>query len=194
MAADIDLQVGEKSMGNNDGNIINKLTQGQLHALFLNALSPAVTSHSDILQKPLEIDLSPPLPQKIRLYIYNATHPPGGRTLGEHKIQLIVPDQQRGHRGSFDQTDGRIVLLAGYEPEFGVFILWDAGVYPKFTYSRNIQVRAETVYSGLAGKIGQQQRRIRGQGVETVLTTRAALLPEAIVQRMKLTRERLLKV
>jgi len=181
-------------MNKNDGNQLSKCSQEQLHRIFINALGSAVISNSDLSQKPLEIDLNHPLPQRVRLYIYNATHPPGGRTLGEHKIQLIVPGQQRGHRGSFDQTDGRIVLLVGYEFECEVFILWDAGVYPKFTYSRNIQVRAETVYAALAGKIGQQQRLIRGHGVETVLTARGPLLNNAIVQRMELTQRRLLKV
>jgi len=42
----------------------------------------------------------PPLPPKLRVYIYNATYLPGGRTMGEHKIQLIVPAQLRGERAN----------------------------------------------------------------------------------------------
>jgi len=116
--------------------------------------------------------------------------------MGEHKIQLIVPGQERGQSGSFDQTGGRIVLLAGYEPELEIFILWDSGLYPDFTYSRNVQVKAETVYGAFAGKVCQQKRHIRRQKleikVETVLTARAKLLEEALLIRMKLTRTRMI--
>lgn len=174
----------------------SNLTQEELHWAFVSALGDNVVSHSNLVLKPLEVDLKPPLPQKIRLYIFNATHPPGGRTMGEHKIQLIVPGQERGQSGSFDQTGGRIVLLAGYEPELEIFILWDSGLYPDFTYSRNVQVKAETVYGAFAGKVCQQKRHIRRQKleikVETVLTARAKLLEEALLTRMKLTRTRMI--
>lgn len=168
------------------------LGQEKLHEVFISSLGNRVVSHSNPAKKPLEADLMPPLPQKIRIYIFNATHPPGGRTMGEHKIQLIVPGQERGQHGSFDQTGGRIVLLVGYEPELEVFILWDAGLYPEFTYSRNVQVKAETVYGALAGKICQQKRNIRKQKVETVLTARANYLEKAILIRMELTLKRII--
>src|ERR1700682_2823415 len=88
-----------------------RLSVENLHRTFLEALNSAVVSHSDTGAKPLEVDLKSPLPPKLRVYIYNATYPPGGRTMGEHKIQLIVPGQERGARGNFDSTGGRIPLL-----------------------------------------------------------------------------------
>ncbi len=106
-------------------------------------------------------------------------------------MQLIVPGQQRGERASFDHSSGRIVILAGYEPEIEVFALWDAGLYPDFSYSRNVQVRAETIYAALAGKIGLQQRRIRGQGKEFVIAARPINLPTALWCRVEITRKRL---
>lgn len=168
-----------------------KLPPADLHQRFLSPLSEKVLSHSEISDKPLVIDFEPPLPPKVRLYMFNATHPPGGRTLGEHKIQLIIPGQQRGERGSFDHSDGRIVLLAGYSQDSDVFILWDAGLYPEFAYSRNVQVNPETIYAAVAGNIGQQQRRVRGQGIETVITAPPRLLADAIALRMELARKRL---
>jgi len=168
------------------------LDQENLHRRFVSALKNEVIWHSDLDTKPLEMDLKPPLPHRIRLYLFNATHPPGGRTLGEHKIQLIVPGQRRGERASFDETGGRIVILAGYQPDVDVFILWDAGLYPEFSYSRNVQVKAETVYAAIAGKIGRQQRRIRQQGIEIVLTARPNRMKEALMLRMELTRARLM--
>jgi len=169
----------------------SNLDQRQLHEAFVSALGPSVETQSDVGLKPLELDLKAPLPRRIRLYLYNLTHPPGGRTLGEHKVQLIVPGQQRGERASFDHSSGRIVILAGYEPEIEVFALWDAGLYPDFSYSRNVQVRAETIYAALAGKIGLQQRRIRGQGKEFVIAARPINLPTALWCRVEITRKRL---
>ena len=169
------------------------MEQSNLHKKFVSSLEEYVISHCDFSKKPMEIDFKYPLPPRIRLYIYNATQPPGGRTLGEYKIQLIVPGQNRGERGSFDTTDGRIVLLAGYQSEIDVFILWDAGLYPEFAYSRNVQVKPETVYAALAGEIGRQQRSIRGQGKEIVLTANSKRLHEAIQLRIELIRKRLLE-
>jgi len=167
------------------------LTQRQLHKAFLSPLAPAVVSKSDLNEKPLDVDLSPPLPRRVRLYIYNATQPPGGRPTGEHKIQLIVPGQTRGQRASFDHSDGRIVILAGHDSELEVFVLWDAGMYQEFAWSRNVQVGAQTMYRAYAGEIAMQQRRIRGQGIETVVATPSTRLAEAILRRLNLTRLRL---
>lgn len=169
------------------------LDQRTLHSKFILALEDRVVWYSDVDCKPLDMDLLPPLPLHIRVYLFNATHPPGGRTLGEHKIQLMVPGQKRGEKGSFDESGGRIIVLAGYQPDVDVFILWDAGLYPEFSYSRNVQVKAETVYDAIAGKIGVQQRRIRSRGVEKVLTARPDRLKEALVLRMEYTRMRLLE-
>ena len=134
----------------------NRLRTADLHAAFLQAVSAWTASTSDLEKKPLEIDLRPPLPHRVRLYIFNATHPPGGRTLGEHKVQLCLPGQGRDEEASFDASDGRIILLCGYEPETRVFILWDSAFYPRVVFSRNIQVKPQTVYQALAGQIGQQ--------------------------------------
>ena len=73
-----------------------RLSVEDLHRKFIEALNGGVASHSEIGTKPLEVDLKVPLPPRLRVYIYNATYPPGGRTMGEHKIQLIVPGQERG--------------------------------------------------------------------------------------------------
>jgi hypothetical protein len=179
-------------------DLTERVPQAMLHRHFVDALGPsAVRSHSPWEEKPFNVDLSTPLPQRVRLYIYNATQPPGGRPLGEHKVQLMVPGQQRGQRASFDNTDGRIVLLVGYAAEEGVFILWDAGLYADFAWSRNVQVKAETIVQASAGKLAFQERRLRPRSgrpiVETVLAAKPRLLSQAIIRRMELTRERLLK-
>ena len=128
--------------------LTERVSQTELHHRFVDALGSAVRFHGVLDRKPLEADLAAPLPARIRLYIFNATRPPGGRPLGEHKVQLIVPGQRRGTRASFDQSGGRIVLLSGYAAEENVFVIWDAGLYADFAWSRNVQVRVRDAYSG----------------------------------------------
>jgi hypothetical protein len=171
---------------------VDNLPLIELHKIFITSLGGSVLETSDVSQRPLELDLIPPLPHKIRVYIYNLTHPPGGRTLGEHKIQIILPEHKQNKRAEFDNSGGRIVILAGYEPENRIFVLWDAGLYVNNPFSRNVQVKPEAVYEAFAGKISLQERNIRGQGKEIVVTCPRKKLPEALYLRMELTRKRLL--
>ncbi len=180
------------------GDLTERVPQEELHRRLVLALGPAlVRSHAALDSKPFEMDLAPPLPQRVRVYMYNATRPPGGRPLGEHKVQLMVPGQGRGKRGSFDNGDGRIVLLIGYSAEEEVFIVWDAGLYSDFAWSRNVQVKSETIIQASAGKLATQERQLRpadGRAtVETVLAVKPRRLAEAITRRMELIRERLLR-
>jgi hypothetical protein len=164
-----------------------------LHEVFVQALEGRVVNHSALNEKPLEVDLHPPLPLHLRIYLYNATHPPGGRTVGEHKVQLMVPGQQRDQRASFDHSGGRFVLVVGYEPELSVFVLWDAGLYNNFPFSRNIQVKAETIYAAYATGIALQKRRLWGSRELVIVAYKTRLL-EAIELRAKTTLCRLLEV
>lgn len=177
--------------------LTERVPQAELHRRFIRALGAGVRSHTDLEQKPLEADLITPLPSRVRLYIFNATRPPGGRPVGEHKVQLIVPGQKRGQRASFDQTGGRIVLLAGYAAEEDVFVLWDAGLYTDFAWSRNVQVKATTIIEATAGKIAEQERRLRPAGgdavTETLLACPPARLADALVRRVEITRDRMTK-
>ena len=128
----------------------NRLPQDELQRRLVAALGVSVLRiHTPLDAKPFELDLAPPLPHRVRVYMYNATRPPGGRPLGEHKIQLMVPGKGRGERASFDHGDGRIVLLIGYAADEDVFILWDAGLYSDFAWSRNVQVKAGDNHRGI---------------------------------------------
>jgi hypothetical protein len=169
-----------------------RLSVEDLHGKFLDALRGSVSAHSAIEAKPLEVDLYNPLPPKLRVYMYNATYPPGGRTMGEHKIQLIVPGQERGARGNFDSSGGRIPLLVGYRTDLSIFMLWDAELYVDFAYSRNVQVKPETVYEAFARGIGRQKRHLWSQPAEIVFTADARHLRRAILERQQETLKRLL--
>jgi hypothetical protein len=169
-----------------------RLSVEHLHLTLLDALNGAVVSHSAIETKPLEVDLKSPLPSKLRVYMYNATYPPGGRTMGEHKIQLIVPGQARGARGNFDSSGGRIPILVGYRSDLRIFMLWDAELYVDFAYSRNVQVMPETVYEAFAQGIGSQKRNLWTRDAEIVITADARHLGQALLERQQETLKRLL--
>ncbi|WP_425439379.1 hypothetical protein [Poseidonocella sedimentorum] len=137
-----------------------------------------------------------PLPKRLRVYLFNVTSPPGGRTVGEHKVQLIVPGQSRGQRGNFDRSENRLVLLGGFCPEEKVFVLWDADLYYDFSWSRNVQANAETVFRAAAGRIVEQERVLRpstGRTVrETLIACPTPRLLEAIEKRVQIRRRRLI--
>jgi len=167
----------------------SKLAQSELHRLFLDQIWSHVRSWDSLEKKPLEADLSPPLPTRIRVYLYNATTPPGGRTPGECKAQLIVPGQSRGERSDFDHSDARIVLLVGYNSAHDVFIFWDANLHMNFAYSKNVQIKPETLFEAAAGKVATQVRHLRSAGKkEIVVAVQGPDLDEGIKNRVEITR------
>lgn len=186
-------QIVSAAQRQNDPIALTRLKLGvvELHEALLSALAQLVVESSPIDTAPLDLDLEPPLPDQARIYMFNATHPPGGRTLGEHRIQLITPGQERGTRGSFDHSDGRVVLLVGYKPELEVFVLWDAGLYHNFAYSWNVQVKAESLYHAFAQGIAVQNREHPKGLNEDVVVARADRLAEGIRLRWRLTLNRL---
>jgi len=167
-----------------------RTSKAEIHKKFVDAVDEFVMSHSNFDSVPFEAKLSPPLPRTLRVYAYNVTHPPGGRSPGEHKAQLIVPNQDRGQRASFDHSGGYTVLLIGYVPDSHVFVLWDAGLHRNFAYSKNVQVKSKTVYQALGGELGTQVRHLRS-GRETVVTSNSHNLADAIMLRTDLTNKRL---
>ncbi len=194
LAQDKDQSEPEQT-GQSVAPLTTRVSQPELHRRFLKALGEKAQSNSEIERKPLEVNLSAPMPSRIRVYLFNVTRPPGGRPLGEHKVQLIIPGQKRGERANFDQSDGRIVLLAGYAAEEDVFVLWDAGLYADFAWSRNVQVKAATLIEASAGRVAEQGRRLRptdGEAVtETLLACPPQRLCDAILRRVEITRRRM---
>lgn len=175
-----------------------RLPTEALHKKFIQGLGQNVVSHSDLSEKPLLLDLALPLPPRIRLYLFNCTHPPGGRSLGEHKIQVMLPGQGRGCRGNFDDSDERMVFLAGYQAELDVFILWDATLYRDIPFSRNVQVAPETVYRAYSGDVAEQTRNLRctGMGVvpEVIVAAHSRNLLKAVDLRQARTLQRLTRM
>lgn len=167
-----------------------KLRKQKLNQLFLAGLDEAVLKHSEIDAVPLLIDLKPPFPLNLRVYLYNCTNPPGGRALDEYKIQVILPGQERGQRGSLDFSDGRMPILAAYacladEVKDGVFVLWDAYKHEDFSYSANMQVKSDTIIKALSTPFSISKR----SNNEIVIASRPQYLLKAIKYRVAVMRE-----
>lgn len=142
---------------------------------------------SDVRKRPLNLDCAHPLPNRVRLYLYTLTGPPGGRTLGEHKIQIIVPGQKKGERRNLDFSDGRFVLLAGFEPQQEVYAFWDARLYEDIPHSRNVQIKAETIYAAFAHGWATQERRLWNGQTEIVVACDAKSLTAGLAKRFTLS-------
>jgi hypothetical protein len=70
-------------------------------------------------------------------------------------------------------------------------MLWDAELYVDYSYSRNVQVKPETVYEAFAQGIGRQKRNLWSQPTEIVIAADARHLAQAILERQQETIKRL---
>ena len=106
-----------------------RLPQRELHSLFLHDVGKYGIVSEDTGRKPLRIHLDYPFNRDVNAYIFNCTAPPGGRSIDEFKVQLILDGQKRGERGKFDIFDGRTTLIIGYAAPFTDV---DAGLWVLF--------------------------------------------------------------
>ena len=158
------------------------LSTSELHDRFVAAVgSQALVDASTDASGELVVELRPPLPARIRVYIYNATNPPGGRSTPEHKIQLTR--QRRGGRGRLAGSGGDLVLICGYVAEHDVFVFWDAGLRIDFAYSTNLQVRTTNVEAAATSGVRARQDRRLKTGMEVVICAPSQLVAEAIEER-----------
>ena len=160
----------------------NLLTRAQLRSRFISAVGDSVVvDASTDASGELLVQLRPPLPRRVRVYLRNATDPPGGRPTPEHKIQLT--GQRRGQRGSFDWSDVDLVLVCGYTAQHDVFIFWDAAVRPDFAYSTSLEVKSARVLAAATSRERVRQDRRLLTGLEVVICAPSQLVAEAIYER-----------
>ena len=160
----------------------DRLSTTELHDRFVAAVGPsALVDASTDASGELIVELRPPLPSRVRVYIYNATDPPGGRSTPEHKIQLT--GQRRGERGELDWSGVDFVLLCGYADEHDVFVFWDAALHIDFAFSKNLQVRTASVEAAAASGVRVRQNRRLRTGMEVVICTPSQMVIEAIDER-----------
>ena len=151
----------------------------RLHRAFLNALDGYVVVHGDLTRKPLDLDLTLPLPHHLRLYLYSLVV--GGKSRpGEFKAVLRVPGQVVGEYGSFDHSGDRLAVLAAYRNDLDVFVLWDASLHKRFKHGGNMQVKDTVVAKAAATGWAEQRRPLRSGITEIVFACRSSSLPHAI--------------
>ncbi len=160
------------------------LSREDLYEAFLAPFGGRVAGVSGYGTKPLEIDLRPPAPPRLRVYLYNLVD--GGRTRPyEFKIVLRVPGQRGREQREFDQTGGRMVVLAGYSEELDTFALWDAGLHFRFKDGDNVQVKKKVVVDAADCGYLEQSRDV-ALGSERILVARSDHLVDALWRRVVL--------
>ena len=167
-----------------------RLRKNELNRLIIEGIGDKVEQHSSEESAPLLVDLVAPLSLKLRVYLFNCTNPPGGRALDEYKIQIILPGQKRGERGTVDYSEGRMPILAAYasEGDSGVFLLWDADKHEDFSYSANMQVKADVIINALYSDVATITRK----NGEIILAVRPQHLYKAIKCRLEIRRKEII--
>jgi len=171
-----------------------------LHRQVLLALGSAVIHAPEgraLKTKPLVTELRPPMSSPAAFFVYLATDHPSERSVGDYRIQVILPGHRMARRAHFESPAGAMPYLVGYVPDFEVFVLWDYGVHDAgdgVPYSKGVQVHAGTIYEAAAVGSSRQERRLRtsaGTATETVIAVRASHLGAALIERDELTVRRL---
>ena len=170
-----------------------RFTTKELNELFVNDIGSFIIDTGNLSAKPLIVRLASPFLCKFKVYMFNCTCPPGGRSADEYKSQLIIEGQKRNNRGYLDDTDGTIILLIGYATPFenkydGVYVLWDAEEHRIFAYSANLQTKLDLILQTTYKDIVLQTKK---SGEIVVLSNRKNL-KDALLKRLRLYSDRLL--
>lgn len=159
----------------------------RLHQAFLAPFAGSIESHGDLGHKPLLLDVALPHPPRLRVYLYSLVHGPGERRRREYKVVLRVRGQPVDQYGSFDHSEERFTVLAGYDRDLDVFVLWDAVLHPRFKNGGNLQVRDEVVRTAAALGVAEQVRQLSNGNRELVLACQSSTLPRALTARIAST-------
>ena len=170
-----------------------KLKKQELNKIFLNGLKEYVIWSSEEDSAPLLIDIGTPsgAEYRFRAYLFNLTNPPGGRAVDEYKAQLILPGQKKREKALLDYSGGRMPILAAYAQEGidGVFVLWDADMHGKISFSSNIQVKSDAIIMATYKKIVCSKRTNN----EIIVSARPQYLFEAIKERIDIMKRKILE-
>jgi hypothetical protein len=154
------------------------------HERFIEALGERVLGHGDVGTKPLDVNLAPPLPTAVRLYMFSLVEG-GASRQHEYKAVMRVPGQRVGEYASFDHGGHRLAVLCAYRDDLGVFVVWDASLHPQFKQGGNVRVAKETVLGGAAQGWAEQRRRVRlARSWETIYACQPRHLERALREMM----------
>lgn len=166
------------------------IAKHKIHAEILAAIGDAADAHGPLEEVPFKLRLVNL--GSFAFYAFTLSSPPGGRPVGEYKIQLIAPGHERGERGQLHFPTGAFTILIGWSRKEDVFVLWDAYAHGSFAYSKNVQVKGECVWLAQVGDISTTKRRLRGgEGSEVIVACRSDRLLEGIETRVQMSASRL---
>jgi hypothetical protein len=161
-----------------------RLPQRELHRLFIEDIDDYAKGIENDNRKPMKMYLQFPFNREVKLYIWNCTAPPGGRSEDEYKVQLIIDGQKRGERAHFDESDGSTVLIIGYatpfdDPEDGLWVLFELDKHREFAYSANIQIYLRQLLKGFENDVYVHKKHNK----ETVVICRRKFLVQGLQKR-----------
>ncbi|HEY3546008.1 MAG TPA: hypothetical protein VGK17_07930 [Propionicimonas sp.] len=156
----------------------------EVHTRFIGALGDRVLRHGDVGSKPLDVDLAPPLPTSVRLYMFSLVEGGASRP-HEYKAVLRVPGQRVGEYASFKHGGHRLAVLCAYRDDLDVFVVWDASLHPRFKQGGNVRVDKDVVLRGAATGWAEQRRRVRlVRSWETIYACQPRYLERALRESM----------
>lgn len=170
-----------------------KLKQRELNDLFIKNIGANVDIIGDRNKRPLYLKLGAPYFRTVMAYIYNCTDPPGGRSVGEYKIQMT--DGPRGQKFHYEDPQGRTILLVGYatialgNAQEHEWVLFETAKHRVVAYSANIQIYLHQLLRALDQKVAVCVKRNK----ETVVIARPQYLPEALEKRFEIDQQKLLE-
>ena len=149
--------------------------------LFYRALSDIVTSYSNLERKPLTLELKPPYPEKIRVYLYKngASKRHISEKSKEYKTVLRLPSQKYGEVGKLDFSDVTLVILGGYCPDKNVFVFWDSWQHMEFAFNTNLQAREQSLDDAEVLGMATYSRKLSNDS-EEVIVARPDYLKKAL--------------
>ena len=152
-----------------------------IHRRFIESLGDAVVKHTPLYERPLGVVLNKPFHVNLEVHLFPNTIS-SGRSNGEYKFCLSVPDQKTGEKASFPCKYG-IPFLVSYTEEYDVFIIYDAYKHFTFYCSNNIQSRQEFILESMGNTLTTYEKKRTGEILIGVTSTN---LLEGIKKRLLL--------
>ena len=174
------------------------IPKSEIKNRLVDALGSAVEWHGNTNvegREPFYIHLRPPLPRRIRSYLFYVG--PSGRERRdgeEYKINNRLPEDIGNDDSQVtpDRSEGYFVLIGGYNEEFDVFVFWDDSLYESYSSNNpSLQVSEATLERAEVEGIWAQPRPTGGDKEgETVVAARPDHIREALQMRYRLIRNR----
>ncbi len=132
----------------NEDEFINapKIVQEKGYKLIIESLEPILLSHSNKQDQSFVLELKPPLPNLIRIYLTDMRI----SLSKDAYVARLIFGNKRGEVWNFDNTDVSYTVLCGYIDELNMFILFDTSFHTNISYHKKISVPIEMVYKAIS--------------------------------------------